>query len=285
LGRDVAMSVPETSLPGPPPEASLPDRRFVQALFDWLEPDYEKAVQVYSLGQDLRWKSELVRRLCPRRGERALDLACGTGLLTGRLARRLGESAVVGLDINRSMLGRAHVQHPRARLVRANSVRLPFADASFDLVTAGYLFKYVSLPALAAEVRRVLRPGGRFGGYDFSAPLEDRASGRLYAPYLRHVLPRVGRWQRRRADRWPELFRFLAQVATASGWETRVEGAFGRAGFRAVVRRPSLGGAITWVWALGPDAPAPASGAHHPSPSRSTGGTGSEGDPRAQASA
>jgi demethylmenaquinone methyltransferase / 2-methoxy-6-polyprenyl-1,4-benzoquinol methylase len=228
---------------------SLPEREFVQALFDWLEPKYESAVLAYSLGQDLRWKWKLLHRLRPRAGEMALDLACGTGLISDRLVRRLGRDAVVGLDINRAMLLRARQNHRVTRVVRADSVRLPFRDASFDLVTAGYLFKYVPLELLAGEIRRVLKPAGRFGGYDFSAPLANDASGWVYARYLRSVLPWMGRLRNPKEEGWAELFSFLARVATESGWETRVDAALRGAGFETIRRSPSLGGAITWVWA------------------------------------
>jgi demethylmenaquinone methyltransferase / 2-methoxy-6-polyprenyl-1,4-benzoquinol methylase len=228
---------------------SLPDRDYVRVLFDWLAPNYDVALFTYSLAQDLRWKAELVRRLRPRRGERALDLACGTGLIFDRLAMRLGPGAVVGLDINLAMLGRARRAEPGRAVLRADSVKLPFRDGSFDLVTAGYLFKYVPLGRLSAEIRRVLRPGGRFGGYDFSAPIEGTIAGRLYRHYLHQVLPFLGRRIGRGDDSWESLLGFLAEVATTSGWEVRVKREFQQAGFDKVEQVPSLGGAITWVWA------------------------------------
>jgi len=231
----------------------IPDRSRVRALFDWLAPDYNVAVLTYSLAQDLRWKSELVRRLRPRRGERGLDLACGTGLLCDRLEKRLGRDAVVGLDLNRAMLTAARPDGAGRQVVHADSVKLPFRDAVFDVVTAGYLFKYVPLDRLAAEVRRVLRPGGRFGGYDFSAPINGTVAGAAYDLYLHKVLPFLGRRLGHGDPGWMGLLEFLAQVATTSGWETRVRRDFLGAGFGRVEEIPSLGGAITWVWAWLPD--------------------------------
>lgn len=253
------MRGPSRPSSGPPgsraPPSTPPPREFVRGLFDWLEPNYESAVLLYSWGNDLRWKSELLRRLVPRAGERALDLACGTGLIHRRLVRALGRDAVVGLDLNRAMLLHARERRPDSRLVQADSVRLPFRDAAFDLVTAGYLFKYVPLDALGREIRRVLTPNGRFGGYDFSAPIRDRVVGRLYSGYLHRVLPELGRWPRPGADRWRDLFEFLSRWTTESRWETRVEEAFLRSGFETVERVPSLGGAITWVWGWARGAP------------------------------
>jgi demethylmenaquinone methyltransferase / 2-methoxy-6-polyprenyl-1,4-benzoquinol methylase len=230
-------------------DQALPDRDRVQALFDWLAPDYDVAVLTYSLAQDLRWKSELVRRLRPRRGERALDLACGTGLIYDRLERGLGRDSVVGLDLNRAMLTSARRDGHTRRVVRGDSVKLPFRDSAFDIVTAGYLFKYVALDRLSAEVRRMLRPGGRFGGYDFSAPITGTVSGRAYQQYLHNVLPLLGRRFGRRDQGWTTLMEFLAHIASTSGWETHVERDFRGAGFDRVEKIQSLGGAITWVWA------------------------------------
>lgn len=226
-----------------------PDRDYVRTLFDWLAPNYDTAVLTYSLAQDLRWKWELLRRLDPRPGERALDLACGTGLICERLGRKLGPDGVVGLDLSRSMLSIARRIDADRQLVQADSVHLPFRDASFDLVTAGYLFKYVALGSLAMEVRRVLRPGGRFGGYDFSAPSVGTLAGSAYDRYLHQVLPFLGRCLARGDDGWNTLLEFLARIATTSGWEIRAEAEFHRAGFGRVERAASLGGAITWIWA------------------------------------
>jgi demethylmenaquinone methyltransferase / 2-methoxy-6-polyprenyl-1,4-benzoquinol methylase len=236
------------------PVQNPPDPAQVRALFDWLAPNYDFAVLTYSLAQDLRWKSDLVRRLKPRPGENALDLACGTGLLYDRLVRVLGPKAVVGIDVNRAMLAGARAEDSGRRLVRADAVQLPFRDAAFDLVTAGYLLKYVPLDRLSEEICRILRPGGRFGGYDFSAPIQDSAAGWAYERYLNRVLPALGRRLHKREDGWNALMEFLAKIAMTSGWESRIEQNLRNAGFDRVDKVPSLGGAITWVWAWLPPA-------------------------------
>jgi len=232
-----------------------PNRRYVRSLFDWLAPKYDVAVLLYSLGQDLRWKHELLRRVAPRRGESALDLACGTGLIYDRLAKVLGPDSVVGLDINRTMLTSSRRVGVRRCTVQADSEALPFRERSFDMVVAGYLFKYVALDRLAREAARVLRVGGRFGGYDFSAPLLGTVAGRAYQRYLRQALPAMGRRFGHGDEGWSRLLDFLGEVATTSGWETHVEDQLRAAGFDRVQIVPSLGGAITWVWAWLPSTP------------------------------
>lgn len=229
--------------------ADLPDRRIVRRLFEGLAPRYNGVLLAYSVGQDLRWKDVLIRGVHPKRGERALDLACGTGLLLDRLAKVLGETHAVGADINRSMLlemRRGGTTHP---VVQSDAEQLPLASQAFDIVTAGYLLKYVELDRFFLEVARVLRPGGRFGGYDFSRPVRGTPAGDLYSLYLHRVLPWIGRGRTVERNSWRSVFDFLPQVAESSGWEDRVRGSLDRAGFVGVELVPSLGGAITWVWA------------------------------------
>jgi ubiquinone/menaquinone biosynthesis C-methylase UbiE len=135
------------------------------------------------------------------------------------------------------------------RVVQSNAEQLPFTSGAFEVVTAGYLLKYVQLDRFFREVARVLRPGGRFGGYDFSRPVRGTAAGRLYSVYLHQVLPRVGVRGSSARDAWRSVFDFLPEVAETSGWEERVTGSLTRAGFSRIELVPSLGGAISWVWA------------------------------------
>lgn len=246
-----------TSLPihSSPPDLTvfdgdgLPPRGLVDDLFRSLAPTYERALLTFSFGQDLRWKHELLARAGVPPPARVLDLACGTGLLSERLVQRFGDGSVVGLDRSGAMLRVGLAERPSHRVARGDAVRLPFRDGSFDLVTAAYLFKYVRLDDLFREVRRVLRPGGRVAGYDFSRPIETSASGRLYSIFLGTVLPRLGRGRPDGDYTSRRLLEFLDQLARGSGWERRIASVLERSGFRDVTTVPSLGGAITWVWA------------------------------------
>jgi demethylmenaquinone methyltransferase / 2-methoxy-6-polyprenyl-1,4-benzoquinol methylase len=236
----------------PAPEAgseTLPDRRFVTNLFAGLAPRYNGVLLGYSFGQDLRWKEVLIRRLQLQPSDWALDLACGTGLVLDRLSRILDEPHLLGADINRSMLLEMRRARSPHSIVQSDAQRLPLASSVFDVVTAGYLLKYVDLERFFLEVARVLRPGGRFGGYDFSRPVRGTVSGRIYSVFLRRLLPWIGRGRDRNGDSWRAVFDFLPRVAEASGWEYRVTEALDRAGFVEARVVPSLGGAITWVWA------------------------------------
>ncbi|MGE0360416.1 MAG: ubiquinone/menaquinone biosynthesis methyltransferase [Vicinamibacterales bacterium] len=146
-------------------------RRHVRQLFATIADRYDVATRVLSYGQDARWKDRLAGAVAPRPGERALDLACGTGDIAHRLAAR--GAAVHGLDITPRMLQLARTKPTAGRCVwtTGDMTALPFADASFDVVTTGYGLRNVpDLERAIAEIVRVLRPGGRFASLDFNRP-------------------------------------------------------------------------------------------------------------------
>jgi SAM-dependent methyltransferase len=135
-----------------------------------------------------RWQLPLERPAlaAPRRRDRVLDLGTGTAGLLAQLARAPEPPALaVGADCSAAMLARADPLPERWQLLRADASRLPFADDSFDLVTAAYLLHIVA-PAqrarILAEAARVLSRHGRFV---VVTPAEPRSSrGRaLYAPF------------------------------------------------------------------------------------------------------
>jgi demethylmenaquinone methyltransferase/2-methoxy-6-polyprenyl-1,4-benzoquinol methylase len=228
---------------------SPPPRPEVEGWFDWLSARYEPALSAFTLGQDWRWKHELLRGLDLRPRDHVVDLACGTGLVLERLAARRPPPRRVGVDLNRAMMAVGRRRRPGEAWVQADAIRLPFRSATFDAATAAYLPKYVEPDTFAAELRRVLRPDGRVGVYDFSMPRAGLA-GAGYAIYLHEVLPRIFRSES--GDRSEGgLFRFLDGLARTSGWEERLPLALREAGFRRVRTRVSLGGAVTWVWADG----------------------------------
>src|SRR5439155_10489956 len=104
-----------------------------------------------------------------RDGQRVLDAGCGFGGTLADLHERLPGVDLVGLNIDARQLGQAREQLPtRVRLVAGDACRLPFADASFDRVLCvEAIFHFAGRDLFLAEVRRVLRPGGRLVLSDF----------------------------------------------------------------------------------------------------------------------
>jgi ubiquinone/menaquinone biosynthesis C-methylase UbiE len=115
------------------------------------------------------WAAGLLDRVGLRRGERVLDVACGTGVVARLAAERVGRTGrVAGIDINAAMLGvgRSLPAGPGARIgwVQGSVLSLPFAEASQDVVLCQLGLQFVpDRPAALAQMRRVLMPGGRLG--------------------------------------------------------------------------------------------------------------------------
>jgi SAM-dependent methyltransferase len=120
---------------------------------------YETAIGATAHQIELRLIAELA---APERGERALDVGCGTGIYTAWLAEEGLE--VTALDRDPAMLAAARAKAPGARLVEGDATSLPFAGDEFDLALAVTAFCFLDAAerrAAARELVRVVRPGGR----------------------------------------------------------------------------------------------------------------------------
>jgi demethylmenaquinone methyltransferase / 2-methoxy-6-polyprenyl-1,4-benzoquinol methylase len=186
----------------------------VRGVFDSVAGNYDLMNDLMSGGAHRLWKEFTLSLTHLRPGQRALDVAGGTGDLTAGLARQVGKSGLVILsDINAAMLGEG-----RDRLiddgvvgnvgcVLANAEKLPFADSSFDCVTIGFGLRNVTDKAAAlAEMRRVLRPGGQVLVLEFSHPVVPLLKP-LYDLYSFRVLPLLGKWVAKDED----SYRYLAE--------------------------------------------------------------------------
>jgi demethylmenaquinone methyltransferase/2-methoxy-6-polyprenyl-1,4-benzoquinol methylase len=170
----------------------------VRGVFDSVAGSYDLMNDLMSGGMHRLWKRFALSQTGLRPGQRALDVAAGTGDLGAGIARQVGrEGLAVLTDINGEMLARGRDRMidnglgARAEFVIANAECLPFPDSSFDCVTIGFGLRNVTdKPAALASMRRVLRPGGRLLVLEFSKPRpEIRAA---YDAYSFNVLPRIG---------------------------------------------------------------------------------------------
>ncbi|WP_169974634.1 class I SAM-dependent methyltransferase [Tautonia rosea] len=133
----------------------------VRSSYDRLAPDYDRRWRHY-VEATLRATLDGIE---VEGEERTLDLACGTGTLEQRLLDCWPGLRIVGADLSRGMLSQAasKLTDGKVNWVQASSSRLPLADSSFDLALCANSFDYFRSPLEAlAEIRRVLRPGGRF---------------------------------------------------------------------------------------------------------------------------
>jgi demethylmenaquinone methyltransferase / 2-methoxy-6-polyprenyl-1,4-benzoquinol methylase len=172
----------------------------VRAVFDSVAGNYNLMNDLMSAGAHRLWKQFTLAQTALRPGQRALDVAGGTGDLAAGMARQVGASGLVVLsDINAAMLAvgrdaltdRGLVGNVRYSL--ANAERLPFPDNSFDCVTIGFGLRNVTdKPAALRSMARVLKPGGQLLILEFSRPVLPGLKP-LYDAYSFSVLPWLGR--------------------------------------------------------------------------------------------
>jgi demethylmenaquinone methyltransferase/2-methoxy-6-polyprenyl-1,4-benzoquinol methylase len=173
--------------------------RLVGAIFDSLASRYDLVNDVMSFGMHRLWRRSAVDFCQIRPGQRVLDLAGGTGDLTGRLARLAGsEGLVVLAEINDSMLRMAQTRFADGHspgcveYVRADAEQIPFCDNHFDVATIGFGMRNVTRKeAVLRSMLRVLRPGGPAIVLEFSHPTIPGFAP-LYDFYSFHVMPLIG---------------------------------------------------------------------------------------------
>ncbi|HVP34742.1 MAG TPA: bifunctional demethylmenaquinone methyltransferase/2-methoxy-6-polyprenyl-1,4-benzoquinol methylase UbiE [Steroidobacteraceae bacterium] len=175
--------------------------RRVRGVFDSVADRYDLMNDLMSAGTHRLWKRFTLALANLHAGQRALDVAGGTGDLAAGLARQVGERGLVVLsDINAAMLARGRDRLIDAGFsgnvvcVQADAEQLPFADASFDCITIGFGLRNVTDKAAAlASMRRALKPGGQLLVLEFSRP-QVAALKPLYDAYSFRVLPLLGRY-------------------------------------------------------------------------------------------
>ena len=170
--------------------------KLVKSVFDSVAGKYDLMNDLMSAGLHRLWKKFAIEIAAPRPGERVLDVAGGTADLSSAFAKRVGKQGQVWLtDINNAMLtvGRDRLldEGVLAPTAQCDAEKLPFPDNHFDIVTVAFgLRNMTHKDAALAEMRRVLRPGGRLLVLEFSKvwkPLE-----KAYDAYSFHVLPWLG---------------------------------------------------------------------------------------------
>jgi demethylmenaquinone methyltransferase/2-methoxy-6-polyprenyl-1,4-benzoquinol methylase len=203
--------VAETAAPvkGTRPEGAVTEADAsskVREMFTQIAPRYDLLNHLLSLQLDRLWRTrtaKLLRPILDRPESLVLDLCCGTGDLALALLRA-GKAHIIGADFAHPMLVRARektLAHPRGSshaapsampLFEADALHLPFADASFDLVTTAFGFRNLAnYEAGLLEIQRVLKPGGTIAILEFTEPPEGLL-GDFYRWYFCKVLPRIG---------------------------------------------------------------------------------------------
>lgn len=219
----------------------------VRAVFDSVAVNYDLMNDLMSGGLHRLWKRFTLGRTGIRPGDRALDVAGGTGDLSAGMAKQVGPAGLVcHTDINRQMLDQG-----RRRLVdagvfanvsslQADAEHLPFADGTFHCVTIGFGLRNCTDKAAALrEMTRVLRPGGRLLVLEFSQPAVPLLEP-LYALYSFRILPWLGEVVARDAA----SYRYLAESIRMHPDQEALRGLMTAAGLEDVQYHNLSGGIV-----------------------------------------
>jgi demethylmenaquinone methyltransferase / 2-methoxy-6-polyprenyl-1,4-benzoquinol methylase len=162
-------------------------------MFNRIARRYDLVNTVLSGGTDAGWRKRAARATLLTSGGSALDVACGSGKLTARLAQIAGgRGRVVGLDFSPQMLEVARQDHPGIEFIEGDALALPYDDASFDASTIAFGLRNLADPVRGLrEMLRVVKPGGRAVVLEFVRPPAGLVGG-AYRLYLRNVLPTIG---------------------------------------------------------------------------------------------
>lgn len=218
----------------------------VQSLFSDVAGSYDLMNDVMSFGIHRLWKDVLIDWIKPRAGQDFLDLAGGTGDVAFRISRQVkGQQASITVcDFTTAMLVEGEKRAEKMTdlgpmsWVTGDAMSLPFADRSFDVITMAFGLRNVAVPADAlSEIRRVLKPGGRFFCLEFSKvvlPILDQA----YDAFSFQVIPLMG--QVVAGDR--ESYQYLVESIRKFPDQETLERMYLDAGFDMASHRNLSGG-------------------------------------------
>ena len=202
-------------------------------MFDAVARRYDLTNDVLSMGQDRRWRSQVIDAVDPAPGELVLDLAAGTGTSSQPFADR--GATVVPCDFSIGMLEVGKKARPHLPFTAGDGTRLPFADDTFDAVTISFGLRNIVDPAAGLrEMLRVTRPGGRLVVCEFSHPT-NRAFRVVYLEYLMKALPAIAR----AVSSSPDAYVYLAESIRA--WPDQE-------GLAALIAETGWGGAQGVSW-------------------------------------
>jgi demethylmenaquinone methyltransferase / 2-methoxy-6-polyprenyl-1,4-benzoquinol methylase len=173
-----------------PASGTLPDTQ-VRAMFDRIARVYDRMNSVMTAGMHHRWRERAVDLAHVGPGDRALDVATGTGDLAIALATRGAE--VTAMDFSEGMLEVARAKAPAIRFEHGDALELPYDDGEFDAATVGFGARnFTDLGRGLHEMARVTRRGGRVVVLEITAPQRPPLS-LFFRLWFDTVVPALGR--------------------------------------------------------------------------------------------
>ena len=225
----------------------------VGEMFDAIAPAYDFMNTMMTGGLHVQWRNKALKMaaalMAPHVPERVLDVACGTGDVSFHLHEIFPDASITGLDLSRGMLeiakkklaGMGDDARKHISFIEGDSLKMPFADETFDLVTVAYgVRNFERLEDGYREMRRVMKPGGVICVIELSEPANPliRSGYRLYS---RNVIPFIGRM----VSHDTRAYSYLPESIAACPQREEMTAMMERAGFRKATFKSLTMGVIT----------------------------------------
>lgn len=220
---------------------------YVQGMFTRIAHRYDLMNRLMTMGQDARWRREVIRRASlPQSKSILLDLGAGTGDLAIESLQQKPQTIPIAADFTTAMMqvGRQREMGNLIPWSSADALQLPFPDQTFDAVISGFLLRNViDLDQAISEQLRVLKPGGRMVALDTTRPRDN-----LLSPFIRFhmntIIPILGRLLTGQADAYTYLPDSSTNFLPAEDLAKRMEAA----GFQEVGFQRRMFGVIAIHW-------------------------------------
>jgi demethylmenaquinone methyltransferase/2-methoxy-6-polyprenyl-1,4-benzoquinol methylase len=217
----------------------MPDPVYVRNAFARIADRYVMTNHVLSFGMDFWWRHVVTKRIKVLAPQKLLDVASGTGDLALTIQDAIPECEVMATDFCAEMLEHASSRGVEKTLV-ADALDLPFADAEFDVVTVAFgLRNMEDYEKALGEMKRVLKPGGKFFILDFSLPKEPLC--KPYRFYLHKVLPKLAGFLTKEKDAYEYLGGSIEQFPSGNEMTSLLE----KSGFKNASATPMTFGVVS----------------------------------------
>lgn len=166
----------------------------IQAMFNSIAANYDRANAILSWGMHRSWNRELVKQVGP--SSKLLDLCAGTGDIAYAYLKKNPQAEAHLLDFSSEMLARAEQKRKKGQqvqFIKGDAMALPLPDNSYPCTTMAYGIRNIQNPLKSLEeIHRVLRPQGVVAILELTRP-ENRWIRKGHSLYLQHLLPKIGR--------------------------------------------------------------------------------------------
>ena len=218
---------------------------FAQQFFSGNAATYDHIASVSTLGLDGWWKRKIINKI-PEAPKRILEQACGTGILTCKLARLFPQCRIIGVELHEGYL---NIARQKARDFQLNNVEFihgraedVLPDGPFDCIVSDYLAKYVDLDQLVAHARTMLREGGVLVMHELTRPTNP-----FFVWLWNMHFKFLGAYGRRKHPEWEMAFREVPDLLAGTRWVEDLSRALRANGFSDIRIEPQIFGASALV--------------------------------------